>query len=179
MQGIDKTFDFVFFIGYHAKRGTAGAVMDHTYTESGVYRLRINGKPYGETGINGAVAGYFGVPVILACGDDKLEKEAKQTLGKVVTVTVKFGQGRTSARNIHPEKVRQLIKSAAMEAIQRKKEFKPFIFKSPITLDLDFVYTHYADRACRIPGVKRTGAASIRYIRKDYLEAFRVFLAIM
>ncbi|MCX7919162.1 MAG: M55 family metallopeptidase [bacterium] len=179
MQGIDRTFDFVFFIGYHAKRGTAGAVMDHTYTESGVYRLRINGKPYGETGINAAVAGYFGVPVILVCGDDKLALEAKETLKNVVTVTVKFGQGRTSARNLHPEKVKQLIKSAAIDAIQRRKEFQPFKFTPPIVMDLDFVYTHYADRACRIPGVKRTGAASIRYISRDYLELFKVFLAVM
>ena len=179
MQGIDKSFDFVFFIGYHAKRGTAKAVMDHTYTESSIYRLRINGKPYGETGINGAVAGYFKVPVILVCGDEQLVKEAKATLGNVVTVPVKFGQGRTSARNIHPEKVKQLIRIAAKEAIQRRKEFNPLIFKSPITLDLDFIYTFQADRACRIPGIKRTGDASVRYVSKDYLEMFRVFLAML
>ncbi|MFB3897183.1 MAG: M55 family metallopeptidase [bacterium] len=179
MQGIDNSFDFVFFIGYHAKRGTAGAVMDHTYTERSVYRIRINGKAYGETGINSAVAGYFGVPVILACGDDKLVKEAKQTLGKVVTVPVKFGQGRTSARNIHPEKVKQLIHDAALDAIQRKKEFKPFTFKSPVTLDFDFIYTFQADRACRIPGVKRTGDAAVRYVSRDYLELFQVFLAML
>jgi len=33
MEGIDSAFDAVFFVGYHARAGTAHAILDHTYSD--------------------------------------------------------------------------------------------------------------------------------------------------
>ena len=46
--------------------------------------MRMNGMPVGEVEINAAIAGYFGVPVIMVSGDDCLGKEATtKSLGEV------------------------------------------------------------------------------------------------
>ena len=42
MEGIDKTFDAVVFIGYHAKAGTPNAILEHTSTGN-VVDFSING----------------------------------------------------------------------------------------------------------------------------------------
>jgi hypothetical protein len=42
MEGIDSTFDAVVFIGYHAKAGTPGAILEHTSTGN-VVDFSING----------------------------------------------------------------------------------------------------------------------------------------
>ena len=45
VEGIDKSFDLLFCIGYHAMAGTLGAGMDHTYSSSILYSVKINGVP--------------------------------------------------------------------------------------------------------------------------------------
>ncbi len=67
-QGIDGTFGTAFFIGYHAQAGTRDSVIAHTVSGR-IYQVRLNGEPIGETGLNAALAGYFGVPVVLVTGD--------------------------------------------------------------------------------------------------------------
>ncbi|TMI77011.1 MAG: hypothetical protein E6H04_14555, partial [Bacillati bacterium ANGP1] len=41
MQGIDNTFDAVFFTGYHAAAGTQNGILDHTYSSLSVRQLKL------------------------------------------------------------------------------------------------------------------------------------------
>ena len=50
MQGIDASFAACLFIGYHAKAGTADAILDHTISGSVVRAVRINGLELPELG---------------------------------------------------------------------------------------------------------------------------------
>jgi len=60
MTGVDKTFDAAFFIGYHARAGSALANVDHTYNDfKTVQGVWLNGVEIGEYGLNAALAGYF------------------------------------------------------------------------------------------------------------------------
>lgn len=68
MQGIDSTFDAVVFIGYHAQGSSIDAVLGHTYSGA-LKRVTLNGREVGEYGLNAAVAGHFGVPVVFIAGD--------------------------------------------------------------------------------------------------------------
>ena len=67
LEGIEAGFDAALFIGYHAKAGTARAVLDHTMTDV-VRDVRLNGRSMGELGLNAALAGSYGVPVALVSG---------------------------------------------------------------------------------------------------------------
>ncbi len=57
LEGLDDSFDAVFFIGYHAKAGSAVGFAAHT--GSGVVRdLRVNGRSVGEGGLNALLAAW-------------------------------------------------------------------------------------------------------------------------
>ena len=80
MQGIDGSFEACLLIGYHAKAGTAWATLDHTISSSTVHAIRINGQEMPELGINGAIAGFFDVPVIMVSGDKEVCNQARLLL---------------------------------------------------------------------------------------------------
>jgi D-amino peptidase len=176
MQGIDGGFDVAFFIGYHTQAGTAYSVLDHTYSGI-VYQVGLNGRPVGETGLNAALAGYFGVPVVLVTGDKLLVEEATALLGTVEGVAVKESYGRYAARCLVPEAVHELICQAAQSALSR--EGKPFVIEPPITLAIDFTSSAHLDMAELIPGSRRSGGRHIEYTHDDFLTVYQVWRAML
>lgn len=88
MQGIDGSFAACIFVGYHAKAGTTSSVLDHTISGSAMKSIKINGLELPELGINGAIAGYFKVPVIMLSGDAETCRQAKTILGSEVGKSV-------------------------------------------------------------------------------------------
>jgi len=65
MEGVDKSFGAVVFVGYHAKAGTPNAILEHTSTGN-VVDFSINGVSLPEAGYNALVAGLYDVPVVFA-----------------------------------------------------------------------------------------------------------------
>jgi D-amino peptidase len=185
MEGIEKGFDAVVFVGYHGRMGTQGAVIDHTMWGRIISEFRINNRLFGETGINALVAGYYKTPVVLVCGDDKTVKEARQFLGRVETVAVKRGITRYCAESLHPEEAQRRIKEAAQRAFSNLKQFTPFTLPKPclrrrfragrpLKLCLRFTNTGMADEASIIPGVRRTDAIHIEYKARNILELYNM-----
>ncbi len=175
VEGICSDYDVLFCIGYHAMAGTHKAGMDHTYSGSSVYGIKINGTYVGETAINAAVAGYYGVPVGLVTGDDCLVKEVKKFFGQSVeTVTTKYGISRFSAQCRHPRDVQKEIETKAAKAIKKTTRLKPFTFRPPVRAEFELSNTLIADYAELIPGIKRTAARSLVYKASDILEFYRI-----
>jgi D-amino peptidase len=172
VQGIDESFDVAFFIGYHARRSTQNATLDHTYTGK-PSDVRINGKSYGETGINAGVCGHFGVPVGLVTGCVALCAEVEDALGTALTVAVKQGIARTAAKCFPQAQVRQHLRETAATAVKRSKSFQPLVFAKPTTVELDLMSTEHADSAARIPGVERLAARAVRLVGEDYLDLYQ------
>jgi len=174
MEGIDKTFDAVFFIGYHAQAGTPDAVLKHTINGT-IYDLKLNSKVVPEVGLNAAIAGYFGVPVALVTGDLAATRQAEEVLGDVSTVAVKEGIGK-AGKMIHPEKTRKLIKAAAVEALGNLARYKPFKLTSPVTMEITFTREDLAAKASWIPGARRTGNRSVAFTHQDLIEVMKFYL---
>ncbi len=175
IQDIDRSFDVLMLIGYHAMAGTRRGLMDHTYSSSLIYRIRINGVEVGETEINAAVAGFYGVPLGLVTGDDQLSKEVKKFFGPgVETVTTKYGISRCAARIRLPAEVTAEIELKACRACNRIKILRPFNFKKPLIADFEVINTLIADVCEPLPGIKRTGGRQLRYKTKDILEFYRI-----
>jgi D-amino peptidase len=122
MEGLDSSFNAVFFVGYHGMRGFYPSILEHTYSSRVVYNLFMNDKLVGETGINAAIAGHYGVPVALVTGDKKLAEEAQTFLKNVKTVVVKEAVGRTAARCLSPIKARQLIKKGCSKSPKTNRQ---------------------------------------------------------
>ncbi len=118
MQGIDASFAACLFIGYHAKAGTENAILDHTISGSVVRAIQVNGIEMPELGLNAAIAGYYGVPVVLVSGDTAVCRQAGEILGKdVVTVAVKEAYGRLAAKLVPMAEARQMITAGVKEAL--------------------------------------------------------------
>jgi len=181
VQGIDEQeprgFDAALFIGYHARAGTAHAILDHTYADR-IYEVRLNGKAVGELGLNAALAGVHGVPVALVSGDSALAAEAKQLLGDgVSTVVVKYAVSRHAASSVAPAVACRMIRDEVTLALKRKHT--PLILATPIALEVDFAQTIHADMAELCPGTTRPAGRTVAFSHHDYREVFRVWRVLL
>jgi D-amino peptidase len=158
LQGIDTGVDAVFFIGYHARMGTANAILDHTWSSANVFNIWLNGKLVGEVGLNSAVCGHFGAPVILVSGDQAVSAEAQEFIPGIETAIVKIAAGRHSAECFPLEATQTIIREAAARAVERfLAGTAPLPVKTtrPINIGLEFIYSDMADKAMWLPGITR------------------------
>lgn len=174
MEGIDRTFDAVIFVGYHAKAGTKDATLDHTMSGS-IYDLKVNGVSLPEAGWNGLIAGYYNVPVVFVAGDKAVCEQARAIFGNIETVAVKEGIGEASL-NLHPEKSRELIKAGVKKALGRLAEFKPLKYHPPFTIEVQFKNEHQAYRSSWYPGAKRVGDWGVSYTSNEFMDLMRFFM---
>lgn len=175
VEGVDRGFDAALFVGYHARAGTAPAVIDHTYTDR-VYEARLNSRPVGELAINAALAGTWGVPVAMVSGDQALAAEARELLGAGVgTVIVKEAVGRYAALSVAPGEACRRIREGASEALRRGHA--PLLLPAPVRLEVDFIRTDMADMAELVPGSTRLGGRTVAFKHEDYREVFRAWRA--
>lgn len=179
MQGVDLGgIGCVFFTGYHAKAGTPGGPLAHTWT-GWVNDVRINGKSTGEFGINASIAGAFGVPVTLVAGDEKAVAQTIDFVGKqCVGVVVKEGFSTTSALHLHPLKAQEMIRAGAIQAVKNAKKAKPFVLPRKTVMEVEFEHQSRADQAAYIPGVERSGERAVSCRPDDGKELIRYFKAI-
>lgn len=181
MAEIDRTFDAVFFVGYHARAGSSFANLDHTWNGPRVVQnIWLNGIEVGETGLNAALAGYFGVPVVLLTGDQTACAQARELLGAdLETVEVKQAVGRAAAKNLPAAKAHALIRAAATRAVAQCKQRAPFTFQSPITLRLALARSSQADRCLLMPDVKLVAPRVVEFTHTDYAVLYNAFRALM
>lgn len=160
MQGIDESFDGVFFVGYHARNGSPYAVLDHTWSSSTVANVWLNDMLTGEYGLNAALAGFHGVPVIMVSGDQTACAQMTELLGDVETAVVKQATGRYAAECLAPQVSQELIYEAACRALERMADgdmTEPFILDPPIRVTVEFFNSVMADKASMIPHTRRDG----------------------
>jgi D-amino peptidase len=174
MEGIGPGVDRVCFVGYHAASGTGEAVLEHTWTGR-ILELALNDRVVGETGINAALAGAYGAPVVLVTGDGAVAQEARALLGDIETVAVKEGIARTAARCLHPEVACERIRAAAERAM--KLRAAPLVVSSPITARIVFQRASYADMAALIPGSARVDGRTVMWTGNDMPTVYKTFRA--
>jgi D-amino peptidase len=181
MQGIDETIDGVMFIGYHARNGSPDAVLDHTWSSLTVANVWLNERLTGEYGLNAAVAGHFGAPVIMVSGDQTACAQVEELLGDVETAVVKQASSRFAAECLAPQVTGEIICLSAERAVQRLAQGDapgPFMLDTPITVAIEFFASDMADRATRIPGTQRDGTR-VLLNAPDMIAAYNGFRAMV
>ena len=173
MEGIDKTYDAVVFIGNHARAGTPNAVLKHTMSLS-LFDVILNGVRLPEAAWNAAIAGYFDVPVVFLSGDSAIGKQIQEIIGPIETVAVKDGIGK-AASMIHPAKSREMIQKGVASALRNLKAYKPYKPSAPYKLEIVFTDEIQALRASWIPGMERTGERSVAFTSNDFMDVIKYF----
>ncbi|MHA1589574.1 MAG: M55 family metallopeptidase [Candidatus Njordarchaeales archaeon] len=176
MHGIWEGYDTVFLIGYHAKKGTRKAIMDHTVAGKVFRRIKINQREASEFYINSLVAGFYDIPVSLVSGDAEICKEARELIPSVKTVVTKWGITRWSAKTKTLKQIKKELQQASKEALEtvRGKNIKPLKIDGEVLLELEFYSTDVADIVELIPGAERVDNLTIAFHTKNIIEAYKI-----
>jgi len=175
LQGADaRTFDAALFVGYHAMAQTYDAVHPHTIAGVAVHELRVNGKAHGETGLNAAILGALGIPVVLVTGDLTTTGEARAFLGEQIeTVAVKEACGRNAAICRPLKAAQDDITAAAERALSRLDEARVYAPGEPLRIEVDFLTMQQCDRAARTAGIERISPITIAVQGEGAWEQYR------
>jgi len=178
MAGIDDTFDGAIFIGYHTSTDNTAGVRAHTMSSARLTSVKLNGVPVPETGLNAAIAGHFGVPVIMLSGDDAIVEEATDLLGELETAVVKKAYGFHSAETLMPEAAYRLIEETAARAVSRIEDFEPWDLGGPVELEVSFKNYRPVEALGYLEIVEPIDSHTIRYTGPDMIavENFLTFL---
>jgi D-amino peptidase len=170
MAGLDPSFDAALFIGYHASTTNPRGVRAHTFSSAHLARVALNGTAVTEGEFNAAYAGSLAVPVVFASGDDAATEELRSRLGNLDTVETKKSLGFHSAETLTPEASCEKIAAGVRSALSHLKDFKPYVVKTPVTLELTFKNYTPAEILSYLRSVQRIDSHTIRFVGKDMSE---------
>lgn len=134
--GLDESHTGMILHGLHSREG-AGHTLSHTY-EPDFAAITIHGQAVGEIGVETAVAGDCGVPLVLVVADSAGAEEAAQLVPGVTTVATKISQGDSGAEcfalatNLDP------IRAAGEQAGRHTTAPPPWRVASPVDMRFSF-----------------------------------------
>jgi D-amino peptidase len=173
---LESGCDAALFVGMHAMAGTAEGVLNHTVSGSEWQNLWFNDTRVGETGINAALCGTWGCPVVLVTGDHAACREATELLGEgLTTVAVKQGLGTFSARNLAPKRARELIEGGARQALENRDAVAPYDPGKPCEIKVEYKNTTPPQRLQRQPGVALLDDRTLVSRADDWWTAWKQF----
>jgi D-amino peptidase len=170
VAGLDSSFSAAIFVGYHASTTNPKGVRAHTFSSAHYARVALNGNAVTEGEYNAAYAGAKGVPVIFVSGDDVAVAEIKSRLGDIETVETKKSLGFHSAETLTPEVSCEKIFFGVKSALSRLHDFKPYVIKTPVTLEITFKNYTPAELLSYLRSVQRIDSHTIRFVGKDMDE---------
>ena len=123
--GLDESFSGLILVGFHSKRGTENALLNHTY-EPDIADININGVSVGEIGMEAAIAGVYNVPLVMITGDSEGINEAKKLVDNVVGVTVKESLSEFGAMCYPLNVTKKMIFESAKKIAENTPEIMPY-----------------------------------------------------
>jgi D-amino peptidase len=172
----DKLYDGILFIGQHAMAGAKDGVLAHSQSFT-VQNIFINSRPVGEIGQVAAIAGYFGIPVIMLAGDQAACDELLALQAKAETVAVKKLMGKASTLSLSHAETRSRIQAAARRAVARLREFAPWRIEGPIELKFEYYpEAPGSSSAALSTETKQLLPRTVIYRGRNVLEAFQQWL---
>jgi len=174
MAGVDQGVDGVLMIGWHSRAKSRG-VLAHTTSSFAFARVWLGGLELGEIGLYAALAGEFGVPVLMASGCDVMAAEVAALLPGVASTVVKWSEGARSGRSLSPAQSRAAIEAAAREAVQSVASAPraPWRLSVAPTLRVQCQTPALADAFALWPTIQREDAETISVACNTVHEAIR------
>src|SRR5690606_30762250 len=122
-----------------------------------------------------AIAGHYGVPVVMISGDNIAVSEAQQLIDRnIAGAVVKQAISFHSAATRTPQAGYAIIREQAKAGIERRAQIKPGMLKKPVRLDLTFKNYRPSEVLALLPIIQRTDAHTIRFDGKDMPEVSRM-----
>lgn len=174
VAGIDDSVDAAIFLGYHAGTNNPTGVRAHTFSSANLTRVALNGVNVTEGSWNAAIAGHFGVPIVMMSGDDAAIAEVRKAVGNIEAAETKRTLGFHSAITLTPQASADLIGQRVRAALGRLPDFKPYKVPGPVTVEVSFKNYLPAEVLAYLPMFERVDSHSIRFRARDMVEASAV-----
>jgi D-amino peptidase len=152
-------------MGHHAKAGTEGAFLPHTWSLEWA-DFRINGQSVGEIGIETCFAGYWDVPLVMVQGDEAGCREAEEQFPGVATAAVKRAESHDRCSGLDGEAARRLTAERVAEAIERARSSRPAPYKPslPVRVRVRLSSPAAAETAAAKPGAQRVDEETVEWL---------------
>ncbi|MDZ7373766.1 MAG: M55 family metallopeptidase [candidate division KSB1 bacterium] len=171
MAGIDSTFAAAILIGYHASTTSPRGTRAHTFSSARIAGISVNGQPIPEAAFSAAIAGHFGVPVVMMAGDDAALAEARQFLGDIEYAETKKTLGFHAALTLTPEAARSILAQKTKAALRRLASIPPFRFREPLRMTITFKHYRPAEILSLLPFFQRLDSHTISFTAENILQA--------
>ncbi len=140
LTGLDDSFAGMVLLGFHAMMGTPDGVLCHTQSSRSENRYWYNDVESGEIAQSAAIAGCYGVPVIMVTGDAATIREAEEFLGEgPVMVTTKIGLSREAAILFPFSETRRALYEGAKKAVAAIPLCRVYKMKTPINVKMQYL----------------------------------------
>lgn len=131
----DLGIDGLFLLGLHTMQHVPGALLAHSYLRE-YDAIYLNGLLVGEIGVEAALAGEQGIPLLFVSGDDLGCREAEELIPGVITCAVKRSLGDSQAVCLPPERTREMLRMAAKKAVQA--DVQPLKLEAPYEIRVEY-----------------------------------------
>ena len=168
-------FDCYLDVGAHARAGTLGGFLDHTFNSKVIYELQLNGKPCSELSFVATVLGCYDVPCVLCVGDRAACEQAKEYIPEIRTAIVKEGTERNLCHEL-PDAER-IVREATADALDNYRSIPPYKQSFPIVVQQTDYRTDMTDRiyAAMIAKGKTVERLNARTLRMEVAEVTNYF----
>ncbi len=127
----------------------------------------------GEIETRAALAGWFGIPVIMLSGDVAATEELRAIVPQAELVPVKEGLGRYTCLTDSPAVVQTRIREAAQGARKKFGQMRPYRIEGPVTVQIEYTTRNsLKSDAGLATGAEVVDDRTIRYKGKDFWEAW-------
>lgn len=174
--GLDETCDAAIYIGYHAKAGTQNGILNHTFHDK-LFDVSVNGVSYGEGGINALYASLnFGVPVILASGDQAFCEEIRTVIPALETVQTKRSLSFAAALSRPIDEVLAEYHAKVHHLLIHRDAWRENLLTlaPPYVLEVTFINSLACDVAMTMPWLYQVDGRTVRYQAQDFKKLYQV-----
>ncbi|MEP6559124.1 MAG: M55 family metallopeptidase, partial [Burkholderiales bacterium] len=162
VAGVDMGVDGVCMVGYHSRAQGTG-ILAHTINSFAFASIAFNGDMMSEAGIYGALAGEYGVPVLMGSGDDVFIVENRPLFPRAVFVQTKRATGQTSGVSLSPAESCRRIRAGVMAGMAARPNVKPLVLQTPLNVSLRTQTPALADLFCQWPNFERVAPTELRF----------------
>ena len=173
VAGVELGVDAVCMVGYHSRAQGRG-ILAHTINGFAFARVCINGQPASEAHIYGALAGAYGVPVVMLAGDDVLRAENEALFPQAVFVQTKRATGHASGISLSPEQSQAAIREGVVLALTQRAQCQPLMAASPVRVEIMATSPGMADLFCQWPTLERVDGCTVRFSAPEIESAVRM-----
>lgn len=155
-------FDCMIEIGSHARAGTIGGFLDHTFSSASYFSEKINGIEMSELSCHALICSAHDVPIIACIGDEAACKQAKEYIPDIYTGAVKWADCRNVATD-YPN-ADEILQSTVKEAIANYDKVSLYRLPEPITVEITYYRTDMCEEVLAQCGadVTRVDARTLR-----------------